>query len=256
MAMNEEVQVRSRITASPDAFAHHPELRGKITDPLTSFFRTFSVESLMQRFPQLEEHRNWVHTDAVREASRTQTLSRHCDGDLWIFGYGSLMWDPAFHFTDVRRASIAGYARRLILVDDKGARGTRDAPGLMAALDNGPGCEGLAFRIAAKDVDTETEILWRREMIAPGYVPTFVEAVIGGQSITTLTFVADHAALEIRPDISRKDQVRFIAGGSGFLGASKAYLENIVSHFALLGIVDEHCTDLLREVDDFLREPQ
>lgn len=234
--------------APPDPFAHHPELRGKIADPATSFFRTFNVDGMIARFPQLEAHRSWTYSDVVREAMRARFLGDHDGGDLWVFGYGSLMWDPGFRFSDVRRANVPGFARQFILKDEKGGRGTAEAPGLMAALDTGPGCEGLAFRIAAADIDIETEILWRREMIGPGYLAAFVTAHVGGQPVTALTFVADHDADVIVPGLSRADQVRFIATGAGFLGTSKGYLDNIVSHFALLGIVDQHCESLLQEV--------
>ncbi len=236
---------------SDDPYAHHPELRGKIADPLKSFFRTFSIDTLIQQFPQMEVHRNWAFPDDHRERARAQTLHGQT-GDLWVFGYGSLMWDPAFRFVEVRRAKVTGYARRFILVDDKGGRGTKDAPGLMAALDAGAGCEGLAFRIAAIDVDAETQILWRREFIGPGYVPAFVMADINGKPQSALTFVADHAADAMQPDLTRAEQVRFIAHGKGFLGTSKGYLENIVGQIALLGIVDADCTDLLQEVEDHL----
>lgn len=234
------------------AFAHHPELRERIADPLTSFFRTLSVEKLLRQYPELEKNRGWLHSDDDREHSRARSLEDHDGGDLWIFAYGSLMWNPGFRFSEVRRAIVEGYARRFILLDDKGGRGTAEAPGVMAALDRGSCCEGLAYRVAAQDVETETEILWRREMIGPGYVPTFVTARIDRQPLSALTFVADQSAEVIRPDLPRADQVRFIATGTGFLGTSKAYLENIVSHIALLEIVDEDCAALLREVEDYL----
>lgn len=236
-----------------DAFAHHPELRGKIADPLTSFFRTFSVESVIARQPELAKNRDWIRSDEDREGTRAQTLAKHGGDDLWVFAYGSLMWDPAFRFAEVRRAKVANHARRFILFDTIGGRGTKDAPGLMAALDGGAGCEGLAFRIAAHDIETETEILWRREMIGHSYVPTFVTSMINGQEQNTLTFVADHRSQTIVPGLTRAEQVRCIATGKGFLGTSKAYLANIVSHFALLGIVDDDCTGLLHEVEEFMR---
>lgn len=234
-----------------DPFAYHPELRGRIADPETSFFRTFSVEALVERHPHLEEFRPWVHTDEQREAIRAEALSGHV-GDLWIFAYGSLMWDPALRFAEVRRALVAGHARRFILMDDKGGRGTKEAPGLMAALDTGDGCEGLAFRIRAADVDVETEILFRREAIGPGYIPAFIPVRIAGNEASALTFLANHAYPDIRGDITRSDQVRCIATGSGVLGTSREYLASIVDHFAHLGIVDDHCTDLLLEVDAYL----
>jgi cation transport protein ChaC len=240
------------MTADLDAFFHHPELRGKIIDPLTSFFRTFSAVSVFEQHPELGWVIETLHTDAEREHSRAQTLANHVPGDLWVFAYGSLMWDPAFKFEEIRRARLAGYARRFVLKDIFGGRGTKDAPGLMAALDRGECCEGLLFRIAAEDIDTETEILWRREMIGPGYIPTFVATTVDGQLKTALTFVADHGADAIVPDLTREDQIRYIASGAGFLGTSKEYLSNIVSQFATIGIVDQDCSELLLEVDAHL----
>ena len=234
-----------------DPYAHHPELRGRIADAETSFFRTFSVETLVERHPHLEAFRPWVHTDEQREAIRAEALADH-EGDLWVFAYGSLIWDPALRFAEVRRAHVAGHARRLILMDDKGGRGTKEAPGLMAALDQGEGCEGLAFRIRAADVDVETEILFRREMIAPGYLARFIPARIGDADVRVLTFLANHDYPDIRGDITRDEQIRYIAHGAGILGTSRDYLASIVDHFAHLGIADDHCTDLLREVDAYL----
>lgn len=234
-----------------DPFAHHPELRGRIADPESSFFRTFSIEALIAQDPRQEALRNWVHTDTQREAIRAEALAGHT-GDLWIFGYGSLMWDPALRFAEVRRAHVADHARRLILVDTRGGRGTKDAPGLFATLDAGDGCEGLAFRIAAADVETETEILFRREMIAPGYLARFIPARISDADISVLAFVADHDVPDVRPDLTQEEQIRYIAHGAGDLGTSRDYLANIVAHFTHLGIADDHCTELMHKVDTYL----
>lgn len=231
-----------------DPFAHHPELRDRIADPEASYFRTFSIEADLARDPSL---RDWVYSDSRREAIRAAALAGH-SGDLWIFGYGSLMWDPALRFAEVRRAHIAGHARRMILVDSRGGRGTKEAPGLFATLDAGEGCEGLAFRIAAVNVEAETEILFRREMVAPGYLAKFVQARIGDAEARVLTFFADHDVPDVRPDLSQEEQVRYVAHGVGELGTSRDYLANIVDHFAHLGIADDHCSDLMREVDAYL----
>jgi cation transport protein ChaC len=236
---------------STDPFVHHPELRGRIVDPLTSFFRGFTVEGLIARFPEMETMRGWTLSDDRREALRLRALEGH-QGDLWVFAYGSLMWDPAIRFAEVRRAHVAGHARRFILVDDKGGRGTPEAPGLMATLDRGEGCAGLAFRIPGADVEAETTILWRREMIGPGYLATFVTADLGDRMQPALTFVADHGAAGVRPDLTRAEQARLIATGTGFLGTSKTYLENIIDQIARLGIADTDCEDLLRAVEDYL----
>lgn len=233
---------------TPDPYLHHPELRGRIADPETSFFRTFDIEAELVREPAL---RDWVYSDSRREAIRAETLAGHA-GDLWIFGYGSLMWDPALRFAEVRRAHVVDHARRLILVDTRGGRGTEEAPGLFATLDAGEGCEGLAFRIAAVDVEAETRILFRREMIAPGYLARFIPARIGDADIRVLSFVADHDVPDTRPDLTHEEQVRFVAHGAGDLGTSRDYLANIVGHLTHLGITDAHCSNLLRAVDAHL----
>ena len=170
--------------------------------------------------------------------------------DLWVFGYGSLMWDPAFRFSQVRRSSLSGYARQFILKDVYGGRGTAEKPGLMAALDLGDHCDGLLFRIAQQDIETETEILWRREMVAPAYTPVFVPVQVADVSVDALTFVADHSAAMICPELTRSEQINYIATGIGFLGSSKEYLSNIVNQFVALGIEDEHCSALLDEIEN------
>lgn len=238
---------------SPGPFAHHPELRDRIKDPQTSFFRTLNARQAFESRPELRWVLDELHTDEAREKSRQALLATHGEGDLWIFAYGSLMWDPAFVFADVRRAMVPDYARHFILKDVWGGRGTREVPGLMAALDKGDGCEGLAFRIAHEMIDTETEILWRREMVGPAYLPQFVTALVDDQPVRALTFVADHAAKIIEPDLTRAEQIAYCATGTGALGTSHEYLRNIVSQFAALGVVDEHCTALLREVEDFMQ---
>ncbi len=237
----------------PDPFFHHPELRDKIIDPMQSFFRSFNAEEFIKARPELGETMLELHSDAVREASRLEALANHRDNDLWVFAYGSLMWDPAFHFIDVRRAHVIDYARHFILKDTFGARGSRETPGLMAALDKGAGCDGLVFRIAREEVDVETEILWRREMVAAGYIPTFVDAVVSGQPLTALAFVADHEAEIIAADLTRAEQVEYIATGKGFLGTSLEYLTNIADHFKAMGITDEDITALLAETEAYIK---
>ena len=230
-----------------DAFHHHPELRDKINDPLQSFFRTFRAESIMEKHPELDWVIEFLNSDDEREKNRRDALKDHPDEDLWIFAYGSLMWDPALRFSEVRRAKVMDYKRRFILKDIYGGRGNRESPGLMAALDHGDGCEGLIFRIAKDVIEVETELLWRRELIFAGYVPTIVTAIVGDERLKALTFVADHEANLICGDISRDDQIEFLVNGRGILGTSLEYLENVVAQFEVLGINDEECADLLAE---------
>lgn len=230
-----------------DPFLHHPELREKISDPLKSFFRDFNPLEAFKQWPELHWAIEKLHTEDFRQASRRRALCSHDTGGLWIFAYGSLMWDPAFVFTDVRRARVPDHARRFILKETLGGRGTREAPGLMAALDKGHGCDGLVYKIPRDRIEAETENLWRREMIAPGYIPQFVDAQIDDMSVRALTFVADYEADTIQPDLHRDEQIECLTSGEGVLGTSMEYLENIVDQFSALGIIDEECLALLQD---------
>lgn len=239
------------MTLEADPFVHHPDLRDKITDPLASFFRTFRIEMILEKHPELEWIREFLHSDEEREEIRLHALKDHPDEDLWVFAYGSLMWDPAFRFSEVRRARVPDYDRRFILKEVFGGRGSREMPGLMAALDHGSGCDGLIFRIPKDIIAVETEILWRRELIAPTYIPAFVTAIVDEQPQSVLTFIADHEADQICSQISREEQIKCVATGCGILGTSFDYLANLVSQFNVLGIDDQDCSLLLQQAEEY-----
>ncbi len=235
------------MNSPPDRFARHPELRDKIRDPQQSYFRTFNPQDYDKRVQDLGIQGPWRLTDEKREATRTRTLAGHRDEELWVFAYGSLMWDPGFEFIDVMKAHVDGYSRSFCLKDELGARGTFEAPGLMAALDVGGECTGLAFRIGTEQLDEETELLWRREMVTGVYVPTIVDAESELGTIKCITFVANHKASRICPDLPREDKIRYLATGTGVLGTSLEYIENLADHLTALGIDDPYVFSLLED---------
>jgi len=231
-----------------DPFSHHPNLRSFIKPSKDSFFRTITTEQVKEMLansglPLTLE----FYDDETRETLRRKALANH-KGDLLIFAYGSLIWDPALEFSEIRHAFAPKHQRRFILVDTHGGRGTAEAPGLMAALDNGKGCEGFAFKISAEKVETETEILFRREMIAPGYHARFITVQIDGVDKKALTFVADHTTEMMLPNISRNEQIRYVATGVGILGSSLEYLQNTVKNLDEIGINDTDASELLEQV--------
>ena len=237
-------------TRTTDPYRHHPGLRGKIEDPLTSFFRDFDPATIEAELAARGLEPMPAYPDAEREAFRTAALDGRRDKDLWVFAYGSLMWNPAFLFEEVRRAHLPGFARRFILKDVSGGRGTPDHPGVMAALDSdpdGPGCDGLAFRIAAERLEEETDILWRRERISPCYHEEFLPASTDHGEITVLAFTADHDADMIHPDLSHEEQVTYAAFGEGILGTSFEYIQNLADRFEILNIEDPDMARLLAD---------
>src|SRR4051794_21749929 len=121
-----------------------------------------------------------VRTDEEIAASLEQTLLSHDPAaDVWVFRYGSLMWNPAFTFAERRVGIIRGWHRRFCLWLEMG-RGSPDNPGLMLALDRGGTCRGVAFRIPAQQVRSELLLIWRREMFGTAYRARWVQVHTAG----------------------------------------------------------------------------
>jgi len=233
---------------STDPFQHHPGLRDMIKPAAQSFFRDFTPGTIGAMVTDEDVPPFPIYDDATREALRRKTLENHA-GDLWVFAYGSLIWDPALEFAEVRRAHAPRHRRRFILEDIYGGRGTPNAPGLMAALDDGDGCNGLCFRIPARHVEAETEILFRREALGPGYIPAFIPVEMAHTNSHALTFLADHDIDMIKAEITRETQVRYLATGAGFLGTSYDYLRGVVDHLHEMNIPDPQLDALLAETE-------
>lgn len=236
------------MTDKLDPFRHTPQLREKIKPPEESIFRDFDIESFR---PTLEANNivtDWWYADEEREALRHAALRNRPKGDIWVFAYGSLMWDPAFYFTDIRKCHLPGYSRQFILAERRGARGSPDHPALLAALSKGGSCDGLAFKIADHLVEEETENLWRREVVAPAYIADFVDVTIEGEPAKALTFIADETADVIETNHSHNQTVKWISAAEGILGSNFEYLENIAENFAALGIHDPQIEKLYADV--------
>lgn len=231
-----------------DPYLHHPALRGRIKAADASMFRNFRPSDMDPMMAGLGHPPDWRFTDDEREARRRALLGPRLRADLWIFAYGSLMWDPAFHFAEMRVGRTPTHERRFCLLDTFGARGRPDAPGLQAALVPGTGCTGLVFRIAAEKADTESEVVWRREGITDTYLPRFLPVATAQGDVEALAFVANPAGKGIAMDLTRDQQVRYLATGQGLFGTSREYLENVAAQFAALGIDDPEVTALLAEV--------
>jgi cation transport protein ChaC len=138
--------------------------------------------------PALGESR--LLTDEELRASLDCTL-RDWDrqSDLWLFGYGSLIWNPGLPTVEATRSKVHGYHRGLYLWS-RVNRGTPEQPGLVLALDRGGSCTGIAFRLAAQGAMPHLEALWRREMAMGSYRPAWLPCVLAdGRRVDALAFV-------------------------------------------------------------------
>ncbi|GGE58951.1 gamma-glutamylcyclotransferase [Actibacterium pelagium] len=221
-----------------DPFRHHPRLRDLVIPAEESTFRHIDTNAILQFVTEHGGDPSFITPDEDRDTERAAFLKDRWDTDMWVFAYGSLIWDPAIVFSELRRAHAPGYARRFILVDTSGGRGSVASPGVMAALDYGHGCDGLALRVPRELLEEETRRLWQRERIGHAYLPAFITVQTEMGDVEALTFIADYKAYLIQPDLPYDRQVALCATGEGFLGTSRAYVENIITHFEEMRIHD------------------
>jgi cation transport protein ChaC len=131
-------------------------------------------------------------TDAQIARSLDCTLRAGPAGDVWVFAYGSLIWNPLLHFAEKRTARIYGLHRSFCLWSRIG-RGTPDKPGLVLGLDRGGSCAGLVYRVEAAQARDELMLMWRREMSTGAYVPTWVHARTPRGAVWSISFVVDRS---------------------------------------------------------------
>lgn len=165
-------------------------------------------------------------------------------GDLWIFGYGSLMWDPGFPYVQWAPALIYGYHRALCISSNRW-RGTPERPGLVLGLDSGGACRGIAFLVAHADAGTVLEALWAREMRRRVYRPRFLRTRLPDREVHALAFIADamHAGYAGRLSVSQTAQR--VATCCGARGANLEYLARTVAHLRELGVHDHNLQRVL-----------
>jgi glutathione-specific gamma-glutamylcyclotransferase len=239
-------------TVTHDAFIHVPHLHGRLTPADKSALR-ITREALAiydERARKAGYPESWRHSDQkIEESWRSFFSYRTKPSDLWVYGYGSLMWDPGFHFAEVRLADVEGYQRRFTLMTEI-ARGSPEFPGLMLSLERKSGlCRGLAFRIAADVAEAESEILWRREMITGGYCPAILSMRTPQGSITGLAFTSNTSHPRYVGELSLGETAAIIATGRGVIGTNRAYLEDMAAHLGALEIDDPYVERLVKEVN-------
>jgi cation transport protein ChaC len=157
--------------------------------------------------------------------------------DLWIFGYGSLMWRPGFAFLEVQPARLHGF-HRSFCVYSWHHRGTRERPGLVLGLDRGGSCLGRAYRVAAGDAEAVIQYLDEREMVTAVYRPVQHPVRLPGATVHARAYVVDRGHPQYAGKLALEDQARHIAGARGISGVNTEYLASTVAHLDEMGIVD------------------
>jgi len=189
-------------------------------------------------------------TDEERLENRARMLKDLADdADVWIFGYGSLMWNPAFHFVERQHGVVHGWHRSFCLWTPLG-RGSPDNPGLVLGLDRGGSCNGMVYRVAAQDRETELPLLWKREMVADGYHARWVTVRCKTGDVPAITWVINPRGDRYAGKLPMEALAKTLATAAGRLGSCRDYLENTVGHLDELGIGERP----LHEIRDRVRE--
>jgi cation transport protein ChaC len=176
--------------------------------------------------------------DAERAAQVRAMLARAPrPGRVWVFAFGSLIWNPAFHYAERRTARIHGWHRQFCLWSRFG-RGSPERPGLMLSLESGGSCTGVAYRLAARTAATELDVIWRREMFTMAYRPVWTVARTPKGPEPAIAFTANRGHERYAPGLAFGEVARFLATGAGPMGRCCDYLFDTVAHLRQLGIRD------------------
>ncbi|HEX5093250.1 MAG TPA: gamma-glutamylcyclotransferase [Burkholderiales bacterium] len=187
-------------------------------------------------------------SDAEREAQIEAMLAAAPrPGRVWIFGFGSLMWNPAFRFVERRTARIHGFHREFCLWARAG-RGSPERPGLMLSLEPGGSCIGVAYRIAPRAARSELNVLWRREMFTGAYRPVWTTAHTATGLVSAIVFTANRGHERYVTGLKEAAIARYLANGAGKMGRCSDYLFDTVAHLRQLGIHDRRLESLEAKV--------
>src|ERR1700748_3224993 len=190
-------------------------------------------------------HGDEIRSAAELERSRKETLSGVAPNeDLWVFAYGSLIWNPIFGVAERRTASLSGFHRSFCLESTFG-RGSSSNPGLMLALDIGGSCDGVALKLHRMGRNAELQLLWRREMLTFSYRPLWIMAHSALGPIRALPFVANRSAKNYLGRLPDVDAASRIASAAGLLGSNLDYLQSTHAGLAEHGIEDPYLSSLL-----------
>jgi cation transport protein ChaC len=162
--------------------------------------------------------------------------------DFWVFGYGSLMWQPGFRYVEQSAAILRG-AHRALCVYSWVHRGTRERPGLVLGLDRGGSCRGVAFRVAGAEREPVMRYLRERELVTDVYREVerpveLLSAHLSSAPSSAVAYVVDRTHTQYAGKLPREDLFRLVKESRGRSGANAEYILNTVAHMRAVGIRD------------------
>lgn len=194
-------------------------------------------------------HGHLLMSDHDVAASLAATLGLHPkEKPVWVFGYGSLIWNPLMEYAERRPARIHGFHRGFYLWS-KINRGSPEIPGLVLGLDKGGSCQGMAYRLHDDKLDSELALLWRREMLMGTYRPRWVSAELEGRTVRAIAFVVDRKKPGYTGRLRDEQIVSIALKASGHYGSCADYLVQTAKSLEAAGIADQRLSRLARMVE-------
>jgi len=184
--------------------------------------------------------------------AKTLSDAEPSDADLWVFGYGSLMWRPGFAFTEQVPARLIG-EHRALCVYSFDHRGTPEKPGLVLGLDRGGACRGIAFRVAAGLRDATVDYLRGREQTTHVYREVMRSVWLEDEArrrVSALAYVVDRGHVQYAGRLTLAEQLRYVQQGHGRSGNNRDYVLATVKSIEAQGFRDAQLHQLALMLHD------
>lgn len=176
-------------------------------------------------------------------------MTDQASGDLWVFGYGSLMWRPGFDYVERRAGLVRGYHRSLCVYSFH-HRGTPEHPGLVMGLDRGGSCRGAAFRVSADRRHDTIAYLREREQVTSVYLERYASTTLdNGEIVPALAYVVNRTHEQYAGRLAVDDVVTIVQRSRGVSGHNPDYVRNTHSHLTEMGVRDPWLEDVVNRLD-------
>lgn len=191
-----------------------------------------------------------MHLAGPQASVGQSDIDDYASEDLWVFGYGSLMWRPGFETVEALVGRVDGFHRALCIYS-YAHRGTPERPGLVVGLDRGGYCQGMAFRVDACKRRETIAYLREREQITMVYREVMVPVALAdgsGRCVEAITYVADQSHKQYAGLLPMDRQLEIVLAGQGKSGANIDYVLNTVEHLWEMGLEDEDLSALYAKI--------
>ena len=222
--------------------------------PNHTLSRDMLVDGTVQQLAMLRdgEESKVLSPEALAESRRAILPDKYHGSDIWVFGYGSLIWNPLIEFAERIPAQVFGFHKRFCLWTRIG-RGSPECPGLVLALDRGGSVRGHAFRIRADIAPSELDILWKREMLSNAYAPRWLQCRLEtGKTVNALGFVIRRDSPSYAGKLTESETAHIISKAAGFVGPCWEYLFETERALQSAGFNDSY----MRKLSQLVRQKQ